>query len=70
MIPTPPKWKVTFFKADGSIHSVVVNCVKRFAVWEAREQIGLVETMDCEKITVGLRKNPNAPLIRGKKNYV
>jgi len=64
MIPTPRKWNVTFRftpeemrknKLTQPVVSVVVDCVKRFAVQLANEQIGY-KGYFAEKITVGLVK--------------
>lgn len=55
MIPTPRNWKVTFYKKNGDVVSTVVNCVKRFAIMVANEELGY-PTWDSKKITIGLVK--------------
>jgi len=53
MIPEPRNWKVTFYKNDGTVVSIVVNCVKRFATMIANEELGY-RAYGSKKITVGL----------------
>lgn len=53
MIPTPKNWKVTFILNDGTVLFTVVNCVKRFAVMLANEQLGYPR-FHSKKVSVGL----------------
>lgn len=56
MIPISRNWKVTFFKHDGSVVSIEILCVKRFAKSFANEALGY-PAFDSHKITVGLVKS-------------
>jgi hypothetical protein len=53
MIPIARKWKVTFYKHDGTVVSTTVLCVKRFAKSFANEELGY-PAFYSHKITVGL----------------
>lgn len=55
MIPQSRKWKVTFFKHDGTKQSIEVLCVKRFAKQVANQALGY-PAFDSHKITVGLMR--------------
>lgn len=57
MIPKVKDWRVTFYKADGTIYktTVVTTITKRFARWFATEECGFPIAMGhAEKVTVSL----------------
>jgi len=59
MIPCCRNWRVKVWHPDGSITSIVVVTInKRFAKWEAIDQIGHLRWYNRTKDTVSLVQQP------------